>query len=470
MLRTLHGVEKEEERKGPEHRSEEGAATMISPPWPHQLAAYAFAADPSRRGVLLNMGMRTGKSRVVVDLVSRGWRRVLIFCPKSVVPVWEEQFEKWGNTNVLTLDGKETWATKTAWAHHMEQYAIRHLVFVANYAALLSPDFMKFARSHFWDCIVMDEIHHLKSAGGRMSRAAASLAPYAAKRIGLSGTPLAHSPLDIYAQYRFLDSSIYGTSNARFTQRFAVRGGYMGHEVIGYQNQEEFQRKLGSIMFSYAAPPSSDPPLHNEVPVILGEKARKVYDKLEKDFVAEVEGGTVTAGNALVKLLRLQQLTGGTLTLDGGDIDEIDDAKGEALGEILSGLPEEEPVVVFARFRADLDRIDGACFAMKRPCWELSGKRSEVNTWKKHGGVLAVQMQAGSEGIDLSNAAYVVYYSHGFSLAEYLQSEARVMGPNQKRHVVYDHLIVRDSVDVKVRKALRERRDVVEAIMEGIRK
>ena len=461
---------------------------MIPPPWPHQLAAYAFAADPSRRGVLLNMGMRTGKSRVVVDLVvksrvvvdlvtKQGWRHVLIFCPKSVIPVWEEQFEKWGEgrARLDSYGGGGAWAAKARDAQVMWDFGDKQLkgmplVQVVNYAALLSPDFMKFARSHFWECIVYDEGHHLKSAGGRMSRAAASLAPYASKRIELSGTPLAHSPLDIYAQYRAIDSTVFGTSKARFDQRYFIKGGYMDHKIVGYQNQEEFQRKLGSIMFSYAAPPASDPPLHNEVPVILGEKARKVYDKLEKDFVAEVEGGTITAGNALVKLLRLAQLTGGALTLDGGDIEEIDDAKCEALEEILSGLPEEEPVVVFARFRADLDRIDEACFRLKRPCWELSGQRSEVNTWKKHGGVLAVQMQAGSEGIDLSNAAYVVYFSHGFSLAEYLQSEARVMGPDQKRHVVYDHLIVRDSVDVKVRKALRERRDVVEAIMEGLRK
>ena len=440
-------------------------------PWPHQLAAYAFAADPSRRGVLLNMGMRTGKSRVVVDLiVKEGWRRVLVFCPKSVLPVWEEQFKKWGSAPlVISLDDKGSWQTKTRIAAGW-WVATSPLVYVANYAALLSPDFLKFARSHIWDCIVYDEGHHLKSAGGRQSRAAASLLPYALKRIELSGTPLAHSPLDIYAQYRALDPSVFGTSKARFDQRYAVKGGYMGHEVVGYQNQEEFQRKLGSIMFSYAAPPASDPPLHNEVPVILGEKARKVYDKLEHDFVAEVEGGKVTAVNTLVKLLRLQQITGGHLRRDDGEDDLIDTSKQEALQEIIEDLPVGEAVVVFARFISDLEAIGRVCLKADAPWFELSGTRNTTAYWKKAGGVLAVQMQAGSEGIDLSNAAYCIYYSHGFSLAEYLQSEARVMGPDQKRHVVYDHLIVKDSVDVKVRKALRERRDVVEAIMEGLRK
>ena len=101
-------------------------------PWAHQVMAYHAARKLP--GVLLNMGMRTGKTRVVVDLaVNLGWWRTLVFCPKSVVPVWPEEFHQWGRGEgaVFTPNGTDSWRVKVE-RMEMVNDSPRPLVYVVN--------------------------------------------------------------------------------------------------------------------------------------------------------------------------------------------------------------------------------------------------------------------------------------------------------------------------------------------------
>jgi hypothetical protein len=58
-------------------------------------------------------------------------------------------------------------------------------------------------------------------------------------------------PLDVYGQYRFLDKTIFGTSNDRFLDRYAVREqartGVL--YVTGYKNLDELQAKVFDVAF-----------------------------------------------------------------------------------------------------------------------------------------------------------------------------------------------------------------------------
>ena len=51
----------------------------------------------------------------------------------------------------------------------------------------------------------------------------------------MTGTPAHNSPLDVYAQYRFLDPGIFGTNFSAFRNRYAVMGGHGGYQVIAYR-------------------------------------------------------------------------------------------------------------------------------------------------------------------------------------------------------------------------------------------
>src|SRR5262249_27418740 len=128
----------------------------------------------------------------------------------------------------------------------------------------------------------------------------------------------------------------------------------------------------------------------------------------------------------------------------------------------LSDLPEDEPVVAFARFHADLDTIARAGRRVGRECAEISGRVNQAADWKAgKASVLAAQIQTAGEGQDFTRARYVAYYSTGFSLKDYLQSRKRVHRPGQTRPVVYYHLLARNTIDPLMMRALEQRWDLV---------
>jgi SNF2 family DNA or RNA helicase len=104
----------------------------------------------------------------------------------------------------------------------------------------------------------------------------------------------------------------------------------------------------------------------------------------------------------------------------------------------------------------------------ERRVYELSGNRNESEKWKKDlNGILAVQYQAGSEGVDLTYSNYLVYYSLTHSLMQYDQSMARVHRPNQKKVVTVIHLIIENSIDEEMLLSLRNKRNIIQDVMEN---
>lgn len=290
-----------------------------------------------------------------------------------------------------------------------------------------------------------------------------------------------HSPLDIYGQYRFLDKGIFGTSFTAFRARYARMGGYGNHQVLGYENQDDLRKKIYSIAFridEHDIKAVQGLPEYVDIrrPVILSAYAKKLYQTLKSEFVVGVADGTVTASNALTRLLRLQQIGSGWArqdrnieTGDEGQLLQIDTAKQDALADLMEDLNDEEPIVIFCRFHHDLDAVHTVAAALGRASLELSGRKNELPAWQSGAApVLAVQIQSGGVGINLVRARYCVFYSLGFSLGEYLQARKRIHRPGQSHNCTYYHLIAKDTVDEAVYKALEARQDVVESVLKGV--
>ena len=130
--------------------------------------------------------------------------------------------------------------------------------------------------------------------------------------------------------------------------------------------------------------------------------------------------GTVTASNALTRLLRLQQIGSGWArqdrnieTGDEGQLLQIDTAKRDALADLMEDLNDEEPIVIFCRFHHDLDAITyGGRFSRLPNCLDA---RMNCLFGNRVAPVLAVQIQSGGVGINLVRARYCVFYLLGFS-------------------------------------------------------
>lgn len=421
-------------------------------PWAHQSSAAAWLAE--RQAGMLAMDMGTGKTFTALLALAQG-SLPLVFV--DLTRGTSKQRADRLKAALATASGKR-------------------LVVAVNYEAVWRSHLAPTIESVQWAAFILDESHRIKSPGGTASRYLARLAAKQpkARRVCLTGTPMPHSPLDLYGQFRFLDPSVFGTSFTRMRARYAECDLRFPSKVKAWKNQDELTGRLDAHSWRVTADEVLDLPeaIHETISVELSPKVQRFYRSFEREMAAEIEQGTVTAANALTKLLRLQQATGGYARLDGGatvtPIDGIP-SKRLALQDRLKDMPATEAVVVFCRFRSDLDDVAAAARELGREYAEVSGERKDLERWQAGDAViLGVQMQSGGVGIDCSRAAYAFYYSLGFSLGDYEQSLARLRRPGQTRCVRYYHLVCNGTVDEQVYAALRERRNVVDAVLQKL--
>ena len=463
-------------------------------PWQHQLRSYHFARQLLSLdgtliggGVLLGLDMGTGKTKVVYDLVRNHpqIRTILVTCPKSVIQTWQDERDKHGTTGmrVLLLGGKttrtgkpKTWPVKDRTkaaekflSTHSEKSCVR--LIVINHESVWREPFKSFVKQRIWDVLVVDECHRAKAPGGRFSTFLGKHIGNFACRAGLTGTPMPKDPMDIYAQARFLDPGKFGTSNAKFKARFGVYGGFENRKFLCLRNEEEFQRILDSFMIRYKAEDVLDlpPQVHMKRMTVLDAEESQAYQEMKTDLIADVGSGVVTAANALVRLLKLQQIVQGSIKDDSGKTQRIGNSKQDLLSEVLEDLPADEPVVVFCRFKEDLNRIHETCADLGRGCFELSGAVDELAAWKDgRAPIIAVQIQAGGVGVDLSRSCYTIYYSPTFDMGAYEQSLKRTHRPGQTRTTFYYHLLAEGTIDVSIHAALKNKKKIVEHVLGGL--
>jgi superfamily II DNA or RNA helicase len=485
-LAALAGVAAYERRLDPALDVPLPSYSSVGPAWAHQTRAARWLAG--REAALLQYGLRTGKTRATLDALRFvGAQLTVVLCPLNACAVWEREAARHHpeHFRFLRLDTRSV--ARRAALLGSEVVAARALgkplLVALNYESSWRTDMASALLALTPDALVLDEIHRLAGPTTRQSKFAAKLRAISRRRWGLSGTPIPHSPENAYGVFRALDPGVFGSSWGAFKARFLIFGGFNNHQIVGYQNVEEFRERYFALTLAASRDVLDLPDaVHETVEVELPPEARRIHDLLKKESMALLASGTreVIATNILTRLLRQAQVASGHCRTDAGllsedygsetegRVEEVHRAKETALGEIIADLDDAEPVVVFARFRYDFLQIERATRAAGREYCELSGKRRDLDAWlaSSRGDVLAVQFQAGSEGIDLSRASYCVFYDDVFSLAQTDQATARIHGPGSRKSVMYFHLVAKNTVDEYVRETLRRRRGVLERILD----
>jgi SNF2 family DNA or RNA helicase len=187
------------------------------------------------------------------------------------------------------------------------------------------------------------------------------------------------------------------------------------------------------------------------------------------NLIAEFEGNELTAANALVKVVRLMQITSGVIRDAEKVAHRIGSEKIKLFADILEDIDPAEPTVVFCRFTADIEAVRKAAEKLGRTTSELSGKRNDLKAWQAgETNTLVVQIKAGKEGVDFTRARYCFYYSMTHSLGEYEQSLRRNHRPGQERAVFFIHLVAEDTVDEDIYAGLEKKKRIVLSVLEGV--
>lgn len=452
------------------------------PRWRHQQQAFDFICSLYARkqhGGMLAMVMGTGKTRVACELATeQKAQQLLILCPLRVIDVWRQQISKYApHYHFVGLDesaGSGERKTREAMRYcAWSQTQHQRLALCINYDSARIKPFAGWAATRPWDMVIADESHRLKEPRGRTSQWIARVGLMAHRRLALTGTPMPHQPVDIWAQFRFLNPYHLDPTFMEFRLRYAVMGGYFDKQIVSWRNLDELEERFRALAFRVDDSVLDLPSQMDEIrSTDLNSYGQRIYRQMEEHMIAwigESESHAI-AQNAMVRLLRLQQITGGTLKDENDNEILVDSAKELLLEELLEDL--REPVVVFCRFRSDLRAVHRACAKAGQGSWELSGERDELIDWQagaEDANVLAAQIQAGGVGVDLTRARVVIFYSIGFHLADYLQARKRIHRPPQQRPCVFYHLQVRNSIDEYVLRAVEARRDLVDSVLQELK-
>jgi SNF2 family DNA or RNA helicase len=464
---------------------------LSRPLWRHQ--RQAFKTLYRLNGAMLDMGMGTGKTMTTIALICHGKHDFgMVVCPKAVIDVWPLEFQKNCKTPfvIYTGTGKKS-QTITKYVAGLEksyrnaEVMKRPFLFVCNYEAMWQGHLKEFISMNKFDYVVFDEVHRLKSPSGVASKFAAKMRTSALRIFGCTGTLLPHSPLDAFGSFRAVDPAVFGDSYIPFRSTYAEMGEIKvkqktkdGKEketsvpkVKKFKNKEQMHRLITSISFRVKTEDAVDlpPATHIIRKCSLAPATRKIYMDMANELVADFEGNTLTAANALVKVVRLMQITSGVIRDADNVSHRIGNEKASLFEDVLEDIAPEEPIVVFCRFTADIQAAKEVAEKLGRPASELSGKKNELKAWQAgETNTLVVQIKAGKEGVDFTRARYCFYYSMTHSLGEYEQSLRRPHRPGQERAVFFIHLVAEDTIDEDIYAGLEKKKKIVLSVLEGV--
>lgn len=439
-------------------------------PWPHQKEGLIRAIKQRAIAFLWEPG--TGKTKVVVDWAAAEnlmghVDRVLIVCPLSVIGVWEDELQVHCPVPYhffpFTKDTKKVPRSK------------RLIVMVANYDVVWRRE--KLIKAFDPQMVIADESHRIKKPSARRSMFFRKWrkAPY---RAILTGTPTPKGYIDIYSQWVFLNDKRFGTNIQDFKDKYVRYGGYKGYAIRGYRNVDELTAKIDLDAMVVREDVLKLPPaVFQRVPVQLEPAARKAYDKMAYELFLELKDGDVSdAANVAVKILRLQQITGGWIKSDEGNIHQISEAKMFSTRERLEDLwNSDERVVVFGRFKPEVQSLYDYGLRSGVDTYVVRGgqRREERDEFRRNfqarpgPSIFVAQIQSGGLGITLHSARQGIYYSVTHALDDYEQSYRRIRRGGQVKRQRFQHVVAVDTIDLDIYANLRAKKSLMDVIMKN---
>lgn len=447
----------------------------------HQLDAYAFGKD--LRSVMFWMGVGTGKSKLAIELARNNeHKRIVLVCPPYIHrddETWEKQFRLWfqGDYKFLRLL-KGTAKKKADEARKFLRQGSGAKIIGINYESFWREGLDEFFMQEKFDLLIADEFHKCKSHNSSVAEFTAKSSRNFKQIIGLTGTVMYSNPLDVYGQYRVLDSGIFGTSFTRFRSRYADIYDHNGIPIIkGFINQEELIEKIEPITFQVDESVLNLPdPIHDVRSVELSGEEKKVYQQMEQEAALDLGAtqGYSISTNILTKMMRLRQITGGSVPLQDWDTDEtrvhrLGDSKKQLLKQILEDLPKGEHFVVFARFIMDLQMVREAAEELKLSYGEISGRAFDKNRWNNgEVQILGVNDSAG-EGMDFTRANYGCFFSYDYSVGKFKQCVGRIRRPPNTRFAYFYHLVAKGTIDEVMYKGIQNNQDMLQGAIDYLR-
>lgn len=343
--------------------------------------------------------------------------------------------------------------------------------------------------------MVVDESTLIKEESARRTENILKLAGEADVRRILTGLIVPNSPLDLYAQFMFLDWRILGHESIwTFKARYAIQKDIQvpipgrkdkdGNQavrkvkiVVGYRNEEELQERIAPYSYRVLSKECQDLPEQTYLPLIdveLTDEQKRHYRELKEHATTDLsEVSFVTATMVLTRNLRLQQLLCGFVTDDDGQLQYVPSNRGRALMELLEN--HSGKAIIWCPFLPALYRIvhnlekvygEGSVAQFHGENRPTRGRDEQRFLGDDKCRWMVSTPAAGGRGNTWNVATLMAYFANDYNLELRLNSEKRNHRDGQTQPVAIADFMTRGTNEMKVVQALRDKMDVA-ALIQG---
>lgn len=241
--------------------------------------------------------------------------KILIICPKTVIPQWKKQFTTWWPEVEPTVQiggkGPER-GSRVIYVTNYEQLTPRCVGHQGRKKILQPTQVWQKCKQWSWDLIVLDESHRIKSASAQITQAIKDLP--SKQRMCLTGTPILGHPNDLWSQLHFLDPHWAGNNYYCFTEKFCeMEDNGFGKRPIGLTPSENAQNLLAKLLACISVGGDNQDVTKGknyisiELPMTIAQ--RNLYKDIVNLSLDNLEEKGITVKNAMDQIIKQQQVT-----------------------------------------------------------------------------------------------------------------------------------------------------------------
>jgi superfamily II DNA or RNA helicase len=395
-------------------------------------------------------------------------RQSLVVCPTSLLDNWCAEAARFTpDLRTLKIHGAQR--------ERLWKKADKHDLLVTSYGMLVR-DLEQFQAQNLLG-VFLDEASAIKNHSTKSAKAACALGGQF--RFALTGTPIENSVRDLWSIMQYVAPGYLGskqTFKERYEQPLASEAG-PSREV-----QDRLRRRLRPfILRRTKRRVATELPerLEKVLTCPLTQKQRNTYTSLlragrEKVLEARDQGEGVARMTMLTTLLRLRQVCCDLRLLGATEPESKEKTSGklETIRELLQEAQEgQHRVLIFSQFVSMLHLLRDELEATDTGFCYLDGqtrhRQDEVDRFQKGDvPIFLISLKAGGYGLNLTAADTVIHFDPWWNPAVEAQATDRAHRIGQQNVVTSYKLISEDTVEEKILRLQRRKRQVIDAALD----
>ena len=399
----------------------------------------------------------------------------LVIAPKKVTQVtWSDEIKNWSHLQGVTIsviDGNVK-QRRDAMRRKADIYAVSRdniVWLVTEMGGVKLP----------YDMVVIDELSSFKNHQSKRFRALRKVRKFIPRVVGLTGTPSPNGLIDLFAQMYLIDEGErLGKTITGYRDRFFRPDKRNGDIVYTYalkKPADETEKAISDLISDITISMTAEDYLKMPDKIMLydyvdmSDRCLKDYENFVMEQVLELINSDepITAASAAALSNKLQQYANGAIYDADRNVREIHEEKLEKLKELVEAA-NGSPVLVAYQYQHDLHRIMKALKEYNPVKLEKPEQIAEWNAGKID--VLVTHPASAGHGLNLQKGGNIlVWFGNTWSLELYMQFNARLYRQGQPKPVYIHHIVTRGTIDEKIIKALSDKKETQDGLMQSIK-